>query len=348
MRILRTILIAGLFVFLSAPVFSDTLFLREGKLIHGEVIDQTQTIVIFRLRDGSDKVFQKSSINRIGFGKTKEEKEEIRRKKEEEDARKKREAEEKARAEAEAARLKAEEEARLAAEEAARIAAAEEEAARLAAEETARIEAEESERRRIEEEARIAREEQEKLEREKQARIAEEEADRQEAERKRRSFYYKSALSPGWGHYATGQTSKGSLYTSLFWGSFTAAGFYYGDAVRYKKNTDHLRNRIIQNEAFMYDFYRNSGILNATGIFFYDSMLKMQLNQQKEQFRKATEMYYGFLGFSALVYVGQFFHGAPDRYPEQTTKADFDYSGGFLPGEAAGTWQAFGAVRFRF
>ncbi|EMO60867.1 hypothetical protein LEP1GSC133_5185 [Leptospira borgpetersenii serovar Pomona str. 200901868] len=92
---MKKIISSSIFVFLisSVSLRSEVLFLKSGKQVVGNIINQDKETVTFKLTDGTTKVFQKSVIRKISFTKIADpifKKEEISKNKEETQGKKKR------------------------------------------------------------------------------------------------------------------------------------------------------------------------------------------------------------------------------------------------------------------
>ncbi|EMN49096.1 hypothetical protein LEP1GSC088_3443 [Leptospira interrogans str. L1207] len=58
-----------IFLTVTVSLKSETVLLKSGKKIEGNILNQDKETVTFRLSDGTTKVFQKSSIQKISFSK---------------------------------------------------------------------------------------------------------------------------------------------------------------------------------------------------------------------------------------------------------------------------------------
>lgn len=57
------------FFLTSVSLRSETVLLKSGKRLEGNIINQDKETVTFKLADGTTKVFQKSNIRKISFTK---------------------------------------------------------------------------------------------------------------------------------------------------------------------------------------------------------------------------------------------------------------------------------------
>ncbi len=206
---------ATAFLWIESPLYSDTIFLRNERVIEGKIINQNRTEVTIETLDGK-KTFLKEKILRISFKQYNLKEEAAKRKAEEE-------------------RKEAEEEERRKAQETRRL---EMERASALMERRASLPGEELTWLRMHLDLRRPEKHEESVETDV---LEDPSVLTGDAGRSRLPALWRSALLPGWGQYHLGNKWKGALYASGFLFTAALAAGYYSSADRYATSRKNLQ-----------------------------------------------------------------------------------------------------------